>query len=139
MPVLFDTTVYIRALQSEGALLLQHWAQATPLWLSAVVLEELYAGARPSDIRVVARLEAAFARAGRILVPNPSDWANAGKMLALLAKQYSGKWIGGPNGHRHALIAASAARAGVAVLTMNEAAFAPLSECCPLEWRVVAF
>jgi predicted nucleic acid-binding protein len=138
MPVLFDTSVYLRALQSEGALLLQHWALTTPLWLSAVVLEELYAGVRPSDQRIVARLERDFARAGRILIPGPRDWVYAGKMLALLAKKY-GEWSGGPRMSHDALIAASAWRAGVTVLTLKEREFAQLGECCPLEWRVVAF
>ncbi len=49
MPILFDSSVYIAALRQGGAstVLLLRWAQESPLWLSSVVLEELYAGANP--------------------------------------------------------------------------------------------
>ncbi len=82
MPVLFDSSLYIRALRGDGALMLQRWARETPLWLSAVVLEELYAGAKPGDHRILEKLERDFGRAGRILIPNLSDWSNAGRFCA---------------------------------------------------------
>src|SRR5271166_6032785 len=46
-PALFDTSIYISALRrgNEGALALRRVAADGPLWLSSVVLEELYAGA----------------------------------------------------------------------------------------------
>ncbi len=45
-PVLFDSSIYITALRTgdEAALSLRRLAVDSPIWLSAVVLEELYAG-----------------------------------------------------------------------------------------------
>jgi predicted nucleic acid-binding protein len=86
MPVLFDSSIYPSALRAAGdaALLLQRWARESPIWLSSVVIEELYAGANPNDYRVVEKLERDFERARRVLVPNLSDWTQAGKVLARL-------------------------------------------------------
>ncbi|MGH9342443.1 MAG: type II toxin-antitoxin system VapC family toxin [Terriglobia bacterium] len=55
MPVLFDSSVYIRAFRGEDegdllpGLVSARWRQKTPLWMSSVVLEELYAGAADSS------------------------------------------------------------------------------------------
>jgi hypothetical protein len=57
------------------------------LWLSSVVLEELYAGAGDRERRVVERLERDFDRVKRILVPNLSDWTQAGKVLARFCQE----------------------------------------------------
>ena len=82
-PVLFDSSVYISALRrgDEAALAIRRFAADAPLWLSAVVLEELYAGAADRNRRVVERLERDFDRAKRILVPNLSDWTQTGIVL----------------------------------------------------------
>jgi len=137
MPILFDSSVYIRALrEDESAAVLQRRARETPLWLSAVVLEELYAGARVSADRAVAKLERDFERAGRILTPNLSDWASAGKILARLAQRYGYEQIGRARLTNDALIAASSARMGITVLTANPRDFARLAEFCPLRWQM---
>ena len=117
------------------SLLLQRWARETPLWLSAVVLEELYAGARPGDHRILAKLERDFWKAGRILVPNLSDWANAGRILARIGQKYGYEQIGRARLTNDALIAASAARMGVQVITANQKGFARLAEFCAVSGR----
>ena len=45
-PLLFDTSLYITALRigNQAALELRRIARGAPVWLSSVVLEELYAG-----------------------------------------------------------------------------------------------
>ena len=136
MPILFDSSLYIQALRGDGALLLERWARKSPLWLSAVVLEELYAGASVDDHRSLGRLERDFERAGRTLVPSLNDWANAGRMLARLAQRYGHEQIGRSRLTNDALIAASAARQGILVLTANGRDFARLAEFCPLQWQV---
>lgn len=135
MPVLFDSSLYIQALRGDGALLLERWARKTPLWLSAVVLEELYAGANTDDHRILVRLERDFERAGRTLVPSLGDWANAGRILARLAQKYGYEQIGRSRLTNDALIAASAARMGILVLTSNQRDFARLAEFCPVQWQ----
>src|SRR5713101_3456698 len=85
-PALFDSSIYISALRrgDDAALALRRLATDAPLWLSAVVLEELYAGVGDHDRHVVERLQRDFDRAKRILVPNLSDWTEAGRVLSRL-------------------------------------------------------
>ena len=54
-PVLFDTSVYITALRmrDDAALGLRRIAGGTAVWLSSVVLEELYAGVSARNRHVV--------------------------------------------------------------------------------------
>ena len=136
MPVLFDSSIYIRALRdSDAAFLVQRWAREAPLWLSAVVLEELYAGAARGDWRILEKLERDFDRAKRILVPNLNDWSAAGRVLARVAEKYGFEKIGRARLTNDALIAASAGRTGITVLTFNERDFARLAEFCPVQWE----
>jgi predicted nucleic acid-binding protein len=97
MPILLDASLYIRALRGgEGGLLLQRWARESPLWLSAVVLEELYAGAGPNEQRFLEKLERDFDKARRVLVPISAtgrrlgdclDMWDAGMVLNALARR----------------------------------------------------
>ena len=137
MAVLFDSSIYISALRVGGdaALPLQRWARESPIWLSSVVLEELYAGASPNDYRVLEKLERDFERARRVLVPNLSDWTQAGRVLARLGERYGYEQIGRARLTNDALIATSAARTGLTVLTINQRDFARLAEFCPLRWQ----
>jgi len=70
----------------------------------------LYAGATARNRQVVERLERDFDRAGRILVPNLSDWTQTGKVLARLAAKYDYEQIGKGRLTNDALIAMSAGR-----------------------------
>lgn len=137
-PVLFDSSVYIAALRggAEAAVTLLRRTQAAPVWLSAVVLEELYAGSSPRDRRVVERLERDFDRARRIVVPNLTDWTQTGKVLAQLAGKYGYERIGQGRLTNDALIAMSAARQGMVILTANERDFAKLARFRPFQWRL---
>ena len=137
MPILFDSSVYIAALRPGGnpALVSQRWAKESPLWLSSVVLEELYAGSKADDRRILGRLERDFERAGRVLVPNLGDWASAGKTLAAIAQGHGYEKIGRARLTNDALIAVSAARNGIKVLTMNARDYALLARFCPLQWE----
>jgi predicted nucleic acid-binding protein len=140
VPVLFDSSIYITALRvgSDSALLLQRWARESPLWLSSVVLEELYAGANTGDYPVLEKLERDFERARRVLIPNLSDLTHAGRVLARLAQKYGYERIGQARLTNDALIATSAARTGITVLTTNQRDFALLAEFCPLQWQARA-
>ena len=137
-PALFDSSIYISALRrgSDAALGLRRLAPDAPVWLSSVVLEELYAGARDRDRHVVERLERDFDRAKRILVPNLSDWAQAGKVLARLTIKYGYEQIGQGRLTNDALIAMSAGRLGIRVITANERDFSRLAEFRTFQWQV---
>ena len=136
-PVLFDTSIYITALRlgPEATLGLRRIAAGGPVWLSSVVLEELYAGVSKRSRQVVERLERDFQRARRILVPNLTDWTQTGKVLALLAT-YDYEQVGKGRLTNDSLIAMSAGRLGITVLTANARDFAKLAEFRPFRWRV---
>ena len=139
MPVLFDSSIYITALRRGDAELLQgRWLGESPVWLSSVVMEELYAGAKPNDLRVLARLERDLGGANRTLTPNFEDWKRAGKILARMGQKYGYEQIGRARLVNDALIATSAARFGVTLITANQRDFARLAEFCSLQWQARA-
>ena len=141
MPILFDSSVYIAALRPGGdpSLLLHRWIAEAPLWLSSVVLEELYAGSRPDNRRELERLERAFDKARRLLVPNLGDWRTTGRILAGIAERRGYEKIGQARLTNDALIATSAARTGIRVITINARDYASLGRFCPLQWESRSF
>ena len=138
MQVLFDTSVYIGALRGSGdaGLIFERWRRKAPIWVSSVVLEELYARADAAGARLIEKLERDFERARRVLIPNLSDWTQTGRILAKLGTKHGFERIGQGRLTNDALIAASAARSGVEVITSNARDFSRLAEFCPLQWRV---
>jgi len=137
--VLLDSSIYIFALRrANAALALGRLTAHTTLWLSAVVLEELYAGAGERDRDAVELLERHFNRARRIVVPDLGDWIQAGRVLARLAVKYDYEKIGRSRLTNDALIAMSAARLGIRVITTNERDFRKLAEFRPFQWQVTA-
>jgi predicted nucleic acid-binding protein len=136
-PVLLDSSIYIEALrEGDEIVTLRRLAPGAPVWLSAVVLEELYAGVSVYDRRAVERLERDFGGARRILVPNLNDWTHAGKVLARLAAAYGYERIGQARLTNDALIAMSAARQGITVITANARDFARLAQFRPFRFEV---
>ncbi len=137
MPFLFDSSVYIQGMRRGGDafLVLMRWAGKEPIWLSSVVLQELYAGADAKALKVVGKMEADFRSAERILVPNLNDWVSAGKILGRLASKFGYERIGRTRLSNDALIAVTAARAGMMLITSNRRDFQSLSEFCPLRWQ----
>lgn len=137
MPILFDSSVYIDALRPGGdaSLVLQRWARESPLWLSSVVLEELYAGASADDRKILEKLERDFDKADRVLVPNLTDWSTTGRILSTVAQTYGYEKIGRARLTNDALIATSAARRGIEVITVNTRDYALLAQFCPLHWQ----
>jgi predicted nucleic acid-binding protein len=137
-PVLFDSSIYITALRAKDAatLSLRRLAGGAPVWLSSVVLEELYAGVSARNGRVVERLERDFDKAGRIVVPNLGDWTQTGKVLARLGAKYDYEQIGKGRLTNDALIAMSAGRLGITVVTANARDFGKLAEFRSFRWRV---
>ena len=137
-PVLFYSSIYITALRTgvEAALALRRLAANSPVWLSSVVLEELYVGVAPRSRHVLERLERDFEKAGRMLVPNLSDWTQTGKVLARLAVKYDYEQVGQGRLTNDALIAMSAGRSGITVITANARDFKRIAEFRPFRWRV---
>ncbi len=138
-PALLDSSVYVSALRDRNAAAaVEKLTAEAVLWLSAVVLEELYAGTREADLGVIEQWERDLDKAGRILVPNLSDWIYAGKVLRRLADKYDYEKIGRVRLTNDALIAISAGRLNVRVITANEKDFRKLAEFCSFPWQFVA-
>ncbi len=138
MDTLFDTSIYIAAMRGsgDGVQLPQRLSVGGSLWLSAVVLEELYAGAGERSKAWVERLEREFAREDRIVVPNLEDWTRTGAVLNRLALKYDYELIGRGRLTNDALIATSAGRVGIRVLTANAKDFRRLAEFYPFQFQV---
>ena len=135
---LFDMSLYVAAirLRGDGVGLLQRLSAGETLWLSAVVLEELYAGANERSKASVKQLEREFARESRILVPNLDDWTRTGEVLNQIALRYDYEQIGRGRMTNDALIAMSAGRVGIRVVTTNERDFRKLAEFRQFQWEV---
>lgn len=109
-------------------------------YMSAVVLEELAAGAQ--DGSVLKELEGAlknYQRAGRLLVPTAEDWYLAGKVIYALQQGNKSKKTGDkpplPPDLRcriinDVLIARTAKREGVTVVTYNVRHFERIKRYC---------
>lgn len=138
-PALFDTSIYVSALRrGDVGPAVARFVAENEMWLSAVVLEELYAGARERDRHVVELIEGDFDKESRILVPDVHDWIQAGKVLSRLAAKYDYEKIGRNQLTNDALKAMSAARVGVTVLTANVRDFRRLAEFRAFSWQVVS-
>jgi predicted nucleic acid-binding protein len=107
-------------------------------YLSAVVLMELRAGAfRPADRRVLARFEAAFAKAGRVLVPSASVFADAGETLRRLQATKGYDLASRHSIVNDVLIALSARSRGAVVVTQNERDFRAIQGLRPFRLEIV--
>jgi predicted nucleic acid-binding protein len=71
-------------------------------------------------------------------VPSLDDWIDGGKALARLAAKYDYEQIGRSRLTNDALIAASAARMDIQVITANARDFQRLAEFTTLSWQLAA-
>lgn len=143
--ILFDTSVYIQALrQGDPAILGLRQASGTsdrqtrPLWLSLVVLEELYAGAVEAKVRRdLQRMEREFDKIGRLLLPARSDWTSAGQVLSKIGQKYGFNLVSKTRLTNDALIAMSVAGHGFTIQTKNPDDFQLIAEFRPFNWETV--
>jgi predicted nucleic acid-binding protein len=136
--ILFDASVYITAIRMEEdpALSVRRIVADATVWLSSVVLAELYAGTSVRALHRLERLERNFDSAKRVVVPNLRDWTQTGKVLARVAMKYGHEQIGKGRLTNDALIALSAGRLGITVVTANARDFAKLAEFHYFQWRL---
>ena len=70
-------------------------------------------------------------------MPNLSDWAQAGRVLARLAVSYDYEQMGQGRLTNDALIAMSAGRLGIRVFTANERDYRRLAEFRAFRWQLI--
>jgi predicted nucleic acid-binding protein len=128
--VTFDTNVFIRYRPKFSG----------DFFLSAVVIQELTAGA--ADDAVVRSYKAALDQhqaAGKLLVPTGEDWWQAGKILNAMHRGLKSRRAGRTSAIpkeeqqrilRDVLIARTAKRANVAVVTENVSDFLRIQRYC---------
>ncbi len=143
--VLFDTSIYIAALrQGDAAILGLRRAlrvgdrQMRPLWLSIVVLEELYVGAVDRKARRnLQRMEDQFAKIGRLLVPASGDWTSAGHVLCNIGQKYGFNLVSNARLTNDAVIAMCVASHGFTIQTKNPGDFRLIAEFRDFDWQTV--
>lgn len=127
----------------DANVIIQHDMARVPGLVSAVVLQELTAGARDgAEVRRLGSIRAAAEGAGVLLTPNGEDWWFAGKVLNALLRGLRSHRRGPtpaiPKEEqqrlvRDVLIARSARRAGAAVVTYNARDFAKIRRFCNVQ------
>lgn len=118
-PEVPDTSVLIQVIRDPETWPAFHHALATGrIWLSSVVVAELYAGTRSrEDALFVEQITAAMQRVEHLLIPTLDEWAQAGRLIARRIR-LSGALR--PWDHlADVLILVSAARLHGAVVTAN--------------------
>lgn len=83
-----DTSVYIPFINQGIAHPVFSDKSVSPvLYMSSVVLSELYSGAHDSQsIKLLNKLHHTFQNVGRLIVPNDGDWRQTGGIIAKLKK-----------------------------------------------------
>lgn len=127
--VVIDTNVIIR-----------HDMRSVAGFVSAVVLQELTAGARDdAEVRRVGAMYAAANVGGALLTPDGEDWYQAGKVLSLLLRGAVSRRAGRNHAIdkgeqqrllRDVLIARSAKRVNASVITYNTGDFVKIRRFC---------
>lgn len=129
---MFDSSVYIASWrEADYADLDQQltYLDKRPVYLSSVVLEELYVGAtNPRVAKQVASIERQFKNVDRLIVPNLTDWITTGKILSKIGQEYGFELVKLSRMTNDCLIAVSARRLGVSVVTLNAADFQKIAE-----------
>lgn len=141
---IYDTSVYINALRRRD---LSVFAQtrissetneSKPLYLSAVVLEELYVGAGSQKLKkMLARYENNFEKINRLLVPNQTDWTSGGQILSHIGRKHGFELVRRARMTNDCLIAMTAARQGLTVITHNAADFQIIAEFRRFKWKEI--
>jgi len=136
---LLDTNVWIRFFRDPLAReQFEVRAGRSMLFMSSIVALELFAGCRTSrEQREVERFLKPFEKAGRLIVPDHRSLLEAGRVLAALRSEGIGA------AHRRQLvndvvIAVTAARAGVGVLTANTKDFTRIAKYTTVRWTLPA-
>jgi predicted nucleic acid-binding protein len=143
--LLLDTSVYITALRQGDAAVLglrrvsrSGDLQTLPLWLSVVVLEELYVGAVDAKVRRdLQRMERQFVKIGRLLLPGRGDWTSAGQVLCKIGEKYGFDLVNNSRLTNDAVIAMGVASHGFTIHTKNPGDFRLIAEFRPFDWQTV--
>lgn len=109
-----------------------------PVYLSSVVLQELYVGGLDKHSKKeIATLEEKFRRLGRLITPNLSDWIITGQILSKIGQKYGFELVKLSRMTNDCLIAVSARRESLEVVTLNTSDFQKISEFRPFTFKIL--
>ncbi len=130
LKLVFDTSVYIPFVNKGiSHPVLEYGAGRPLLYMSAVVLEELYAGAHdPTSIKLLDKLYDTFIKVHRLIVPDAADWQKAGKVVAQFERKYGFEEKFLARITHDIFIALSARRIGAVIVTKNTKDFHRIQE-----------
>ena len=130
MPNLFyDTSVYIPLFREGKRPHSLTDPLQTTIYLSSVVLQELYVGAvDPFSKKMLDGFYETFRRFDRIVTPTESEWRECGKSLSTLGQAHGYDSIRKGRLVNDVLIALSCQRTGSALLTYNHKDFEVIQE-----------
>lgn len=128
--IILDTSVYIPFINKGITHPIIDLEFGTPLfYMSAVVIEELYAGAFDNtSIKLLDKLYKTFESLGRLVVPAAADWQKAGRIVAKLGQKYGFDEIFLSRITNDVLIALSAKQIGAIVVSNNTKDFSKIKE-----------
>ncbi len=125
-----DTSVYIPFI-NQGVIhpVFSDESVRPMLFMSAVVLSELYAGAHDiQSIKLLDKLYQTFHNVARLITPDKRDWQQTGRVIAKLRKKYGFETKYLARIQNDILIACSARKLGAFVVTRNEKDFRRIQE-----------
>jgi len=130
-----DTSVYIPYINRGISHPVLELRERVPvLYMSAVVMEELYAGAFDAPtIRLLDRMFMTFNKLGRMITPDASDWQRAGKIVASLGQKYGFEEIFLARLLNDILIALCARKVGALLFTKNQKDYERIKEYIDLK------
>jgi predicted nucleic acid-binding protein len=142
---LFDTSIYISALRRGDFTIFSQRrggaegeTESRPLWLSAVVLEELYVCATGGKMKkLLGKFEKDFENINRLLVPNQNDWTTCGQVLSLIGKEAGFEAVKKARMTNDCLIAMTCARRCLTVFTHNAEDFKIIADFRPFKWKEI--
>lgn len=120
--VLFDTNVYIRAIRAgpEDETYQLLFSALPNTYLSAVVVQELHAGALDSfGERLVEKFVQHTEKTGRIVIPTYRDWKETGRILARISRKEPAQRTRISRLVSDVLLAMSAVQTGAILFTFN--------------------
>jgi predicted nucleic acid-binding protein len=134
--ILYDTSIYVSALrQGNTSIFAERREGKTPLWLSAVVLEELYVGSNNRTLKkLLNKFEKDFEKINRLLVPIQTDWTICGQVLSSIGQKYGYDEVKKSRMTNDCLIAMTVARNGFTVVTKNADDFRKINEFRKFNW-----
>ena len=141
--VILDSSVYIDSFRRGDFTILSERrmdfdGEGLIVYLSAVVLSELYAGATNSKAKErITRVERDFEKGGRLLTATRGDWAITGQTLLKIGKKYGFETIGRSRLTNDCLIAITARRAGLILVTGNAKDFRLIAEFRPFRFEEI--